>query len=55
MNAYIFDTDTYLVLKNKKRPYKSRLLEKNKHRIYDTLSYHNYGAYLVRARGLEPP
>ena len=27
---------------------------KNKHRFYDTVSYHNYGAYLVRETGLEP-
>jgi hypothetical protein len=26
---------------------------KNKHRFYDTVSYHNYGAYLVRIKGLE--
>ena len=27
-NVYIFDTDTYLNPKNKKKPYKSRLLNK---------------------------
>ena len=26
---------------------------KNKHRFYDTASYHNYGAYLVEVTGLE--
>ena len=27
---------------------------KNKHRFYDTVSYHNYGAYLVGVTGFEP-
>ena len=52
---YNFDTDTHFISPNKKKPYKSRLCnKKNKHRFYDTVSYHKSGAYLVRVTGLEP-
>ena len=53
-NAYNFDTDTYLTLENTKKPYNQGFTIKNKHRNYDTVSYHNFGAYLVRVTGVEP-
>ena len=52
--TYDFDTYTYLITKNTKSPINQGFPIKNKHRNRDTLSYHNYGAYLVRATGLEP-
>ena len=40
-------------LKTRKILINQGFLIKNKHRFYDTLSYHNYGAYLVEVTGPE--
>ena len=45
-NTYNFNTDTYLAHKTRKNHITQGFPIKNKHRIYDTASYHNYGAYL---------
>ncbi len=43
-----------LPLKKQKSLINQGIRTKNKHRFYDTVSYHNYGAYLVGMTGFEP-
>ena len=46
-SLYNFDADTKPSLKNKKNLTNQDFWVKNKHRNRDTVSYHNYGAFLV--------